>query len=100
MYLIPPDLRKQDTIYIHAGCPVKGRSTELHSYTPSTGAWKTLASGLEPARGGTALAVVQTSSGPVLARYGGFAGYELAGPLHFYLVCHRPTELGNNSMSS
>jgi len=74
-----------DIIYIHAGCPVKGRSAELHSYTPSTGAWKTLASAPEPARGGTALAVVQTSSGPVLARYGGFAGYELAGPLHFYL---------------
>ncbi|KAJ6550090.1 hypothetical protein B0H19DRAFT_1160348 [Mycena capillaripes] len=75
-----------DTIYIHAGCPTKGRSTELHSYTPSTGAWKALRTAPEPARGGTALAVVQTAdSGPVLARYGGFAGYELAGPLHFYL---------------
>ncbi|TKA81009.1 hypothetical protein B0A49_01520 [Cryomyces minteri] len=68
------------TIYLHAGCPAKGRIGTLHSLDLSSNklSWEKLASAPEPGRGGTNLAVLPVAK-PTLARFGGFAGHELAG---------------------
>ncbi|TFK50737.1 hypothetical protein OE88DRAFT_1746957 [Heliocybe sulcata] len=65
-------------LYIHAGCPEKGRLSTLYSLDVGTLTWKSLSPGPEPGRGGTALAVASLKEyGDVLLRFGGFAGYEL-----------------------
>ncbi|KZT08644.1 galactose oxidase [Laetiporus sulphureus 93-53] len=77
-------------IYIHAGCPVSGRLSGLHSFDVHSGKWQELASGPDPARGGTSLVAVKLEhEGSALLRYGGFSGYELpsaTGVLDVYTV--------------
>jgi Galactose oxidase, central domain len=67
LYLACP----QNTIYVHAGCPEKGRISELHAFDLTTKGWTALASAPEPGRGGTVLAAVQLNGRPVLLRFGG-----------------------------
>ncbi|ORY81208.1 hypothetical protein BCR35DRAFT_265912 [Leucosporidium creatinivorum] len=67
----------QKTLYLHAGCPPKGRLATLHSLDLASLNWTSLASAPEPGRGGTNLAPLPSSN--LLARFGGFAGYELGG---------------------
>ncbi|KZT27147.1 hypothetical protein NEOLEDRAFT_158727 [Neolentinus lepideus HHB14362 ss-1] len=65
-------------VYIHAGCPEKGRLSTLYSFDVETLSWKLLAPGPEPGRGGTTLAAASLKEhGDVLLRFGGFAGHEL-----------------------
>ncbi|KAK4335443.1 Kelch repeat protein [Rhodotorula toruloides] len=70
-------LGAQDTLYLHAGCPSTGRLSTLHSLSLSTLSWSALPSAPEPGRGGTVLTALP--GGQFLARFGGFAGYELGG---------------------
>ncbi|KAJ8294065.1 Nitrile-specifier protein 5 [Rhodotorula toruloides] len=57
--------------------PSSGRLSTLHSLSLSTLSWSALASAPEPGRGGTVLTALP--GGRLLARFGGFAGYELGG---------------------
>ncbi|BGO91466.1 hypothetical protein NBRC10512_003127 [Rhodotorula toruloides] len=66
-----------DTLYLHAGCPSAGRLSTLHSLSLTTLSWSALPSAPEPGRGGTVLTALP--GGRFLARFGGFAGYELGG---------------------
>ncbi|EED17364.1 Kelch repeat protein [Talaromyces stipitatus ATCC 10500] len=61
---------QKDTIYIHAGCPEKGRLSDLWSFSVSTKQWKQLASAPDPARGGTSIAFADGK----LYRMNGFDG--------------------------
>lgn len=67
------------TLFLHAGCPEKGRVASLHSIDlnslPLT--WHELPEAPGPGRGGTVICSLPTAS-PILARFGGFAGFELA----------------------
>ncbi|KAI5480539.1 hypothetical protein MNV49_000235 [Pseudohyphozyma bogoriensis] len=69
----------EKSLYLHAGCPASGRLAALHSLslTTSTPTWSTLPTAPSPPRGGTVLTPVPDT--PLLARFGGFAGYELGG---------------------
>ena len=70
-----------DTIYIHAGCPEKGRLTDLWAFNVSSRTWKELAPAPEPARGGTSIAFVDG----LLYRMNGFDGKtEQGGNLDIY----------------
>ncbi|GAA5898130.1 hypothetical protein JCM6882_003333 [Rhodosporidiobolus microsporus] len=69
-------------LYLHAGCPASGRLPTLHSLDLTSLTWSTLPSAPDPGRGGTVLAALPSSassSSRILARFGGFAGYELGG---------------------
>ncbi|GAA5996654.1 uncharacterized protein JCM10292_003115 [Rhodotorula paludigena] len=70
-----------DNLYLHAGCPASGRLAQLHSLDLTNWTWTRLPDAPEPARGGTVLTALPacTASTPLLARYGGFAGYEVGG---------------------
>lgn len=70
----------QSNLYVHAGCPAKGRLASLHSLNLDTLAWSSLPDAPGPARGGTVLSAISDS----LVRFGGFAGYELGGPLDIF----------------
>lgn len=72
---------QQDNLYLHAGCPASGRLAQLHSLDLTNWTWTRLPDAPEPARGGTVLTALPacTASTPLLARYGGFAGYEVGG---------------------
>ncbi|BGP16299.1 hypothetical protein JCM10213_006455 [Rhodosporidiobolus nylandii] len=69
------------TLYLHAGCPASGRLSTLHSLDLTTLTWTSLPSAPSPGRGGTVLTSLpsSTSTSSLLARFGGFAGYELGG---------------------
>ncbi|KAM0791418.1 hypothetical protein ACM66B_005878 [Microbotryomycetes sp. NB124-2] len=67
----------QTTLFVHAGCPAKGRLTTLHALSLKTLEWQQKQSAPEPGRGGTVLTAFFNSS--LLARFGGFAGKELDG---------------------
>lgn len=45
-----------DTIYVHAGCPEKGRLSDLWAFNIHDGAWRQLATAPGAQRGGTSLA--------------------------------------------
>jgi hypothetical protein len=45
-----------DTIYIHTGCPTKGRLSDLWSFQVSKRLWTKLTSAPDPPRGGTSIA--------------------------------------------
>ena len=45
-----------NAIYIHAGCPEKGRLSDLWAFDLATKAWKSLARAPDPPRGGTSIA--------------------------------------------
>lgn len=59
-----------DTIYLHAGCPEKGRLDDLWAFDIVKRQWNQLVSAPEPARGGASIAF----SGGKLYRMNGFDG--------------------------
>ncbi|KAF3406216.1 Nitrile-specifier protein 5 [Talaromyces pinophilus] len=61
---------QKDTLYVHAGCPEKGRLSDLWSFNLNTKQWKQLASAPDPARGGTSI----TFADGKLYRMNGFDG--------------------------
>jgi len=74
--------RFQDTLYLHAGCPEKGRLATTHAFHIPSTTWTSLPSAPGPGRGGTVLASLPSHLGPsgrigTFLRYGGFAGHEL-----------------------
>ncbi|CAD6949891.1 unnamed protein product [Tilletia laevis] len=76
-------------LYIHAGCPQSGRLSTLHALDLKTFRWHSLASAPGPERGGTVIAAIpspftDSTEDLVLARWGGFCGDELGGPLDIY----------------
>ncbi|KAF7318475.1 Kelch repeat containing protein [Mycena chlorophos] len=74
-------------LYLHAGCPAKGRLASLHSLAlDKSSTWTDLPSSPAPARGGTVLTPITLPSNGelLLVRYGGFAGYELGGTLDYF----------------
>jgi N-acetylneuraminic acid mutarotase len=60
----------KDTLFLHAGCPEKGRLSDLWSFNLSEQNWTELPPAPEPARGGTSIAF----SGGKLYRMNGFDG--------------------------
>lgn len=71
----------KDTIYMHAGCPEKGRLGDLWSFTLTDRTWKQLKSAPDPPRGGTSIAF---ADGKVY-RMNGFDGQtEQGGSLDVY----------------
>ncbi|KAK0522732.1 hypothetical protein OC835_006476 [Tilletia horrida] len=76
-------------LYVHAGCPQSGRLSTLHALDLKMFRWTQLASAPGPERGGTVIAAIPSpysdnASERVLARWGGFCGEELGGPLDLY----------------
>jgi Galactose oxidase, central domain len=70
-----------DTIFLHAGCPEKGRLADLWAFQVSRRNWRQLASAPEPVRGGTSI----TFSAGNLFRMNGFDGkQEQGGSLDIY----------------
>lgn len=59
-----------ENIYVHAGCPEKGRLSDLWSFNIETKTWTELPAAPLPARGGTSIAF----SGGNLYRMNGFDG--------------------------
>ncbi|PYI01283.1 kelch repeat protein [Aspergillus sclerotiicarbonarius CBS 121057] len=49
----------KDTIFLHAGCPEKGRLCDLWAFNIVTRQWRELASAPKPARGGTSIAYAE-----------------------------------------
>ncbi|EMC93553.1 hypothetical protein BAUCODRAFT_245471 [Baudoinia panamericana UAMH 10762] len=60
----------KDTIYLHAGCPEKGRLSDLWAFDASEGKWTQLASAPGPPRGGASIEFVDGR----LYRMNGFDG--------------------------
>lgn len=60
----------RETLFLHAGCPAKGRLSDLWSFHIPTQRWKELSPAPQPARGGTSLAF----SDGKLYRMNGFDG--------------------------
>ncbi|KAJ5084171.1 hypothetical protein NUU61_008750 [Penicillium alfredii] len=59
-----------DTIYVHAGCPEKGRLSDLWAFNVAQRQWTELAAAPDPPRGGTSIAF----AGGKLFRMNGFDG--------------------------
>ena len=60
----------KDTLYLHAGCPEKGRLSDLWAFSLSRRQWTELAPAFEPPRGGTSIAYTNGK----LYRMNGFDG--------------------------
>lgn len=60
----------KDTIYLHAGCPEKGRLCDLWAFNVLTRQWRELASAPKPERGGPSIAYAEGK----LFRMNGFDG--------------------------
>ncbi|KAJ7485764.1 kelch repeat protein [Mycena latifolia] len=79
-----------ENLYLHAGCPAKGRLGTLHSMSISPSlsvpTWVPLSAGPGPGRGGTVLTpiTIPGASDQLLVRYGGFAGHELGGTVDYF----------------
>ncbi|KAF2091190.1 kelch repeat protein [Saccharata proteae CBS 121410] len=70
-----------DKIYLHAGCPEKGRLSDLWYFNVKARSWTRLAFAPDPPRGGTSIAYAQGK----LYRMNGFDGSkELGGSLDIY----------------
>jgi N-acetylneuraminic acid mutarotase len=70
-----------NTIYVHAGCPAKGRLSDLWSFQVSKRLWTKLTSAPDPPRGGTSIAFTKG----LLFRVHGFDGTtEQGGSLDIY----------------
>ncbi|OQN95431.1 hypothetical protein B0A48_18488 [Cryoendolithus antarcticus] len=70
-----------DTLYLHAGCPEKGRLSDLWAFQISEKTWTKLRPAPEPGRGGTSIAF----AGMLLFRMNGYDGKnELGGALDIY----------------
>ncbi|KAJ5995566.1 hypothetical protein N7481_002543 [Penicillium waksmanii] len=71
----------KDTLYLHAGCPEKGRLADLWAFSLSQRVWTELASAFDPPRGGTSIAFVDGK----LYRMNGFDGHsEQGGSIDIY----------------
>ncbi|KAK5132020.1 hypothetical protein LTR08_000441 [Meristemomyces frigidus] len=71
----------EDTIYVHAGCPEKGRLSDLWAYNVREREWKQLANAPEPPRGGPSIAYADGK----LWRMNGFDGkQEVGGSIDVY----------------
>ncbi|KAF2213689.1 hypothetical protein CERZMDRAFT_38860 [Cercospora zeae-maydis SCOH1-5] len=71
----------KDTIFVHAGCPEKGRLSDLWAFSVSKKGWKQLASAPGPPRGGASIAWANER----LYRINGFDGtQEVGGALDVY----------------
>lgn len=71
----------RDTLFLHAGCPEKGRLADLWSFNLPTASWKQLATAPGPSRGGTSIAFAEGK----LYRMNGFDGEtEQGGALDVY----------------
>ncbi|KIY02700.1 uncharacterized protein Z520_01165 [Fonsecaea multimorphosa CBS 102226] len=74
-----------DTIFLHAGCPEKGRLCDLWSFQIEDRVWNRLADAPEPARGGPSIAF----AGGKLYRMNGFDGKtEQGGNVDIYDVAN------------
>lgn len=72
-----------ETLYLHAGCPAKGRLSGLWSFHIPSNQWTELSSAPEPARGGTSIAFATGQ----LYRMHGFDGQtEQGGNIDMYDV--------------
>ncbi|KAH8660341.1 kelch repeat protein [Xylariales sp. PMI_506] len=72
-----------ETIYIHAGCPEKGRLSDLWAFNVTSRTWTELPAAPSPPRGGTSIAAHQGK----LYRMNGFDGQtEQGGALDIYDV--------------
>ena len=60
----------KDTLYVHAGCPEKGRLSDLWGFSVSRRSWTKFAAAPDPARGGTSIAFAAGK----LYRMNGFDG--------------------------
>ncbi|EKV05113.1 Kelch repeat protein [Penicillium digitatum PHI26] len=60
----------KDTVFVHAGCPEKGRLSDLWAFSVSQKKWAELAAAPDPPRGGTSIAF----TGGRLYRMNGFDG--------------------------
>ena len=60
----------KDTLYLHAGCPAKGRLSDLWAFSLSRKEWTELAPAFDPPRGGTSITFVDGK----LYRMNGFDG--------------------------
>jgi len=70
-------------IFIHAGCPVSGRLSDLWSFDTNKCMWNQLTSAPDPPRGGTSMAYLNGK----IYRMGGFDGkHELGGVIDVYDV--------------
>lgn len=71
------------TLYIHAGCPEKGRLSDLWSFDVGSKVWRKLAEAPAPPRGGTSIAYLSRK----LYRMNGFDGTkEQGGHLDVYSI--------------
>ncbi|KAJ6109457.1 hypothetical protein N7486_001692 [Penicillium sp. IBT 16267x] len=71
----------KDTLYLHAGCPEKGRLGDLWAFKLSSKEWTELAPAFDPPRGGTSIAFADGK----LYRMNGFDGKtEQGGNLDIY----------------
>lgn len=61
---------REDTLYLHAGCPEKGRLSDLWAFSLSRREWTELAPAFDPPRGGTSIAFTDGK----LYRMNGFDG--------------------------
>ncbi|EPQ29386.1 uncharacterized protein PFL1_03141 [Pseudozyma flocculosa PF-1] len=81
------EAKDRDKVYVHAGCPVQGRLASLHVLDVATRKWTKLPDAPGPARGGTAITTIAAPGEParkLLARWGGFCGHEVGGPLDVF----------------
>lgn len=73
----------KETLYLHAGCPAKGRLSDLWSFHIHSKRWTQLSSAPEPARGGTSIAFSREQ----LYRMNGFDGTtEQGGTIDVYNI--------------
>ncbi|KAG6997501.1 hypothetical protein G7Y79_00040g076660 [Physcia stellaris] len=77
---LPVDMKAHGTIFIHGGCPAKGRLGDLWAFDIASRSWSAYPDAPGPARGGPSL----TYSFKRLYRYGGFDGkHELGGQIDY-----------------
>lgn len=77
---LPVDMSTHGTIFIHAGCPAKGRLGDLWAFDVASSTWTKFPDPPGPARGGPSLIYVLNR----LYRYGGFDGKnELGGQMDY-----------------
>ncbi|PWN92607.1 hypothetical protein FA10DRAFT_137 [Acaromyces ingoldii] len=77
----------ENHLYVHAGCTAAGRLASLESLDCKSAAWSAQPPAPGPARGGTVLTAIPSHRDDgrlVLARWGGFCGNELGGPLDIF----------------
>lgn len=77
---LPVDMNEHGTIFIHGGCPAKGRLGDLWAFDVASRTWSSYPDPPGPARGGPSLTYALNR----LYRYGGFDGEnELGGQIDY-----------------